>query len=63
MRSWGLWACAAGLALLAACDRGEPPPEPAASESPAALVAPLAPPGLPPASPAEKLTRCANGHK
>ena len=51
MRSWGPWACAAGLAMLAACDRAQPPPEPTPSESPAALVTPLAPPVLPPASP------------
>ena len=50
MRGLGPWAGVAGLAMLAACGRAAPPPEPAARESPAALAPPLAPPILPPAS-------------
>lgn len=51
MRGRGPWASAAGLALLAACDRGAPPPEPTSSQLPDPRAAPLAPPVLPPASP------------
>ena len=51
MRGRGRWACAAGLAILAACDRAEPPPIPTASEIPKTLAAPLAPPVLPLVSP------------
>ena len=51
MRGRGLWASAAGLALLAGCDRAEPAPEPAASQNAKALAAPVAPPALPPATP------------
>ena len=50
MRGRRRWACATGLAMLAACDRAEPPPKPTASEIPKTLAAPLAPPVLPPAS-------------
>ena len=52
MRGRGLWAGAAGLALLAGCDRAEPAPEPAGSQNAKALAAPVAPPALPPATPA-----------
>ena len=51
MRGRGLWASAAGLALLAGCDRAEPAPEPAGSQNPETLAAPVAPPALPPATP------------
>ena len=51
MRRGGRWTVAAALAMLAACNRAEPPPEPIASKPPAALTAPLAPPVLAPASP------------
>ena len=51
MRGRGLWADAAGLALLAGCGRAEPVPEPAASQIPRSLAAPVAPPILPPAPP------------
>ena len=51
MRGRGLWAGAAGLALLAGCDRAEPAPEPAGSQNPETLAAPVAPPALPPATP------------
>ena len=51
MRGRGLWASAAGLALLAGCNRAAPAPEPAANQIPEALAAPIAPPALPPATP------------
>ena len=51
MRGRGRWACAAVLAMLAACDRAEPPSKPAASAIPETLEAPLAPPVLPPMAP------------
>ena len=50
MRGRGRWAGAAGLALLAGCNRAEPAPEPAASQIPEALAAPVAPPPSPPAT-------------
>lgn len=52
MRGRGRWAIAAGLALLAGCDRSEPTATPAASDKVAKLAPPLAAPVAAPASPA-----------
>lgn len=51
MRGRGPWKGLAGLALLAACDRAEPTPEPVARQMPRTLAAPVAPPVAPPATP------------
>ena len=51
MRSRGLWAGAAGLALLAGCDGAERAPEPANHRNPKTLATRVAPPVMSPTRP------------